>query len=213
VRIDVPVTPDAPTARRWAIEELQDPAYREAPSLLSRFLEWLGSLFEGASFGAGLSPALVAGAVVVVLAVVLAIAFRVAGPVRLGRGAQQSVVVLGDDARSAAQLREAADAAAARGDWSAAVLDRFRALVRALEERALLDERPGRTADEAADAAGALMPARADGLRRAARLFDDVCYGKVAVDARADAWLRELDAEIAAARPGQDRTATAVVAP
>ena len=86
-------------------------------------------------------------------------------------------VVDADDDRTAAQLRADADAAAARGDWRSAVIDRFRAVVRSLEERVVLDVRPGRTADEAAAVAGLRFPAEADALRRGARLFDDVCYG------------------------------------
>ncbi len=207
MRTDVPVVPDADTARRWAVEELADPVYAEGPSLLERFLEWLRSLFEGVPTELDVPPAVLGTAVVLVVGLVLAIAFWVAGPVRAARRAPDSVVVLGDDARTAEQLRAAADAAAARGDWSEAVLERFRAVVRSLEERALLDDRPGRTAHEAAQAAGVRLPARADGLRRAARLFDDVCYGHVTVDADADAWLRSLDAEIQDTRPVGERPA------
>ena len=68
----------------------------------------------------------------------------------------------------------AADAHAARGEWADAVRERLRAVVRSLEERAVLDERPGRTADEAAAEAGTALPTCADDLRRSARLFDDI---------------------------------------
>ncbi len=197
---DVPVVPDAETARRWAVRELADPIYHEGPSLLERFIEWLLSLFDNAPTGLGLPPALVGTLVVLAVGAVVAVAFAVAGPVRASRRAAASVVVLGDDARRADDLRAAADAAAARGDWSTAVLERFRAVIRSLEERALLDDRPGRTAHEAAEEAGARLPARTADLRRAARLFDDVCYGHVAVDAAADAWLRSVDDDVAASR-------------
>ena len=53
----------------------------------------------------------------------------------------------------------------------------MRAIVRSLEERTLLDPRPGRTADEAAAEAGRPLPRHADRLRAAARTFDDVTYG------------------------------------
>jgi hypothetical protein len=201
VRADVPVVPDADTARRWATEELADPAYHDGPSLLERFLEWLGSLFDGAPDSLPLPPVAVVVGVVVVLLLVLTVSFWVAGPVRAARRTTASVVVLGDDTRTADQLRAAADAAAARGDWTAAVLERFRAVVRSLEERAVLADSPGRTADEAAEAAAARLPSATADLRRAARLFDDVCYGKASVDAAADAWMRTLDEQVAAARP------------
>jgi phage-related minor tail protein len=200
VLADVPVVPDAETARRWATEELADPAYHRSPSLLDRLLEWLGSLFDGAS-SLSLPPVAVVVTVVLVLLLVLAVAFWVAGPVRASRRGTASVVVLGDDTRTADQLRAAADDAAARGDWATAVLERFRAVVRSLEERAVLLDAPGRTADEAAEAAGARLPAHTTDLRRAARLFDDVCYGQAAVDAGADAWMRTLDRQVADTRP------------
>ncbi|MBO7941425.1 DUF4129 domain-containing protein, partial [Streptomyces sp. S9] len=73
--------------------------------------------------------------------------------------------------------RAAAEAHAAQGHWNQAVQERMRAIVRALEERALLDVRPGRTADEAAAEAGRALPAHTDRLRGAARDFDDVTYG------------------------------------
>ena len=200
--LDVPVTPDAPTGRRWATEELANSAYHRGPSLLDRFIAWFVSLFEGSSVPILDLPAGTVAALVVVAVVALAaVSFWVAGPVRLARRADASAVVLGDDARTAAELRAAADEHAVRGDWTAAVLDRFRAIVRALEERALLEERPGRTAHEAAATAATRLPGAGTDLRRAGRLFDDVCYGKTAVDAAADAWLRTLDSTLAGTRP------------
>jgi hypothetical protein len=197
---DVPVEPDADEARRWLLEELAKPEYRAEPTLLQRFLEWVQGLFDGAP-SLDLGGPWTALVIVVVVLVVAAIAYRVAGPVRFSRRAPASAVVLDDDTRSAAELRAAADAAASAGDWATAVLERYRAVVRSLEERALLDPRPGRTAWEAADAAGERLPDVAAGLARGAHLFDDVCYGKAQVGPEADASLRELDAHAAAARP------------
>ena len=198
----VPVVPDAETARRWASDELALPIYHRGKSLLTRVVDWFMSLFDGAQgSGLGLPPGLVGALVVVVVLAVAGVAFWLTGPVRLARRAAGSVVVLGDDTRTAAQLRAAADASAARGDWPAAVLDRFRAIVRSLEERTLLDEWPGRTAHEAAEAAAARLPSQATGLRRAARTFDEICYGKATVGPPTDAWLRTLDTELLATRP------------
>ena len=203
LRLEVPVVPDASTARRWATEELANPVYHRGKSLLARLLDWFLSLFDGGSVPVlGLPPAVVAGIVVVLVLGLAGVAFWFAGPVRLARrAAASSAVVLGDDTRTAAQLRAAADASAARGDWSAAVLDRFRAIVRSLEERALLDEWPGRTAHEAAEAAAARLPTHTADLRRAGRMFDEVCYGKVAHGPTTDAWLRTLDLALTATRP------------
>jgi type IV secretory pathway VirB2 component (pilin) len=197
--VGVPVDPDRETAHRWLLEELSQPEYSTAPSLLERLLQWIGDLFDGLSLGEGRFP--LAFVLVVVAVVVAAVAWWVAGPVRLTRRRRASVVVLGDDERSADELRAAADAAAARGDWSAAVLDRFRALVRSLEERVVLDERPGRTAQEAAHDAAARLPAVADELHRAAGLFDDVCYGTLPARPEDDGFLRDLDARVRDLRP------------
>ncbi|TKR22357.1 DUF4129 domain-containing protein, partial [Cellulomonas hominis] len=188
----VPVVPDAEQARRWLEQELADPVYHQQPSLLQRFLDWLGRLFEGADGlpigNVGTLLAILAG-----LAVLVTVAFLVTGPVRRSRRVAGARSVLdADDRRTAAELRAAADGAAARGDWAAAVADRFRAVVRALEERAVLEEQPGRTAHEAVEAAGLRLPAHAVDLRTAGRLFDDVVYGERTPRAEDDAALREL---------------------
>jgi hypothetical protein len=197
---DVPVDPDADTARRWLQEELLDPVYVDQPSLLMRFLEWLQNLFADARV-LDVNPVVASGVIVGLLLVVAAVAYLVAGPVRVSRRATASTTVFEDDERSSADLRRAADAAAAAGDWASAVVERYRAVVRSLEERVILDPRPGRTAHEAADEASSRLPTLTDRLTHGARLFDDVRYGKVAVDARADHALRELDDAARATSP------------
>lgn len=195
----VPVDPDRETAHRWLLEELSRPEYSTAPSLLERLLRWFQDLFDGLTLGEGRFP--LAFVIVVLVVVVAAVAWWVAGPVRLTRRRRRSVVVLDGDERTAAQLRDSADAAAARGDWSAAVLDRFRALVRSLEERVVIDERPGRTAQEAAHDAAVRLPAVAGELHDAAGLFDDVCYGTLPAGPGDDSRLRDLDERVRQLRP------------
>ena len=75
-----------------------------------------------------------------------------------------------------------ADQHAEHGDWRAAVRDRFRALVRELEVRTILDVRPARTAWEAAYAASRLLPGCRDDLRTAAEDFSAVMYGERRAD-------------------------------
>ena len=99
------------------------------------------------------------------------------------------------------QHRRLADEAAADQRWADAVRERFRAVVRTLDERTLLDDRPGRTADEAAREAGRVLPDLAAGLTAAARLFDDVTYGDADAGPADDARLRALDQAVDA-RPG-----------
>lgn len=199
---DVPVQPDAETAREWARDELARPEYHRQPSLLQRVLEWLqeqlGSVPSlGLPDGVALLVAVVAG-----VALVLGILWFV-GPVRRSRARSRSgtVVLAADDRRTADQLRAAADAAAAAGDWHLAVLERFRAIVRGLEERTVLDERPGRTAHEAVGAAALRLPGLGADLRTAGDLFDDVAYGDVRAGADDDRRLRELDQRVRGTRP------------
>jgi len=196
----VPVTPGGDEARSWLEDELLDPVYHRGRSLLQRFLDWLQQQFDGAQrFG---TPSLVVAAVVVgVLLVVAVLAFWVAGPVRRSRRVRSAGALrAGDDRRTADELRAAADEAAEQGRWGLAVAERFRAIVRELEQRTVLDDRPGRTADEAVDVAAARLPELDADLRRAARRFDDVVYGDGPADAADDTWLRGLDGAVARAR-------------
>jgi hypothetical protein len=175
--VSVPVVPDEPTAREWLEQELADPAYAQArPGLLRRAWEALQDALSQAE--GPVSPLLLLVLVAVVVGVLALVLWRT-GPLRAGaRTGTAGAGEIGlEEHVTAAGYRERADAAAAAGDWRTAVLDRFRALVRGLEERTVLDPRPGRTADEAAREAGVLLPEVADALGAAARVFDDVAYG------------------------------------
>jgi hypothetical protein len=176
---DVPIDVDRDTARDAAARELADPAYQAAePSLLERALIWLlqrlAELFQGA---AALTPGGPLGLVLlalVVAAVVVIVRLRTGGISRTRRGER---ALFDGRPRSADEHRRAADDAVSRGDLTAAVRERFRAIVRELEQRGVLDELSGRTVDEIAAQAGARLPGCADELREAARIFDDVIYG------------------------------------
>lgn len=202
-RWDVPVDPDAETAREWARDELSGTIYHERPSLLEQAIRWfldqLDSIGRAAGALDGRTAALVIGAVLLTGVV---IALVVAGPVRRSRAARRtSVEVLGDDERTTTELQESADRHSAEGRWGEAVLDRYRAVLRSLEDRAVLDPRPGRTAHEGAEEAGARLPSCADDLRWAGQLFDDVAYGDSAAGAADDQRLREVAARVATTRP------------
>ncbi|HKA68387.1 MAG TPA: DUF4129 domain-containing protein [Actinomycetes bacterium] len=204
---DVPVDIGRDDARRDALRELAKPIYQEAkPSLAVRAMRWLleraFKLFElaGSAPGGPFGLLLLA---IVVLVVVLVIRFGV-GP--FARTAAAESVVFADVARTAANHRAAAEAAAAAGDWATAVRERFRAVIRQLEEDGRLDRRPGRTADEAAAEGGRALPGHAAELRAGARIFDEVVYGEHPASAAQDQRLRGLDDAIRAAR----RTRTTV---
>lgn len=199
---DVPVDPDGDTAREWARRELADPVYHQSETLLQqaldRLMRWLN---EAQDAVAGLDGRMAAVALVAVLIVGGLVVLAVVGPVRRSRRVRTSVEVFVEDARTAAELRASADALAADARWDEAVLDRFRAILRSLEERAVLAERPGWTADEATAEAAVALPPCSDDLRRASRLFDDVCYGDSHAAPADDAWLRVLDRTVADTRP------------
>ena len=215
--VDVPVQPDNETARTWLKDELAKAIYHEQPSLLSRLGTWLWEQvqrFLAAAGGVDGRPALLL--IGASIAVVVVISLLVAGPVRRSRAPRRgSAEVFGDDTRSAAELLADAERHSAAGRWGPAILDRFRALLRALEDRAVLEPRPGRTADEGAREAGARLAPCAVELVAAARLFDDVCYGDANPGQQDDTWLRAVSERVAATRPAapvgaglDDRTET-----
>lgn len=211
---DIPVdTPRVP-AREAAESELSKPMYHENdPNFLQRGLnhvwDWVAGVFDAA---AGAAPGGPAGLVVLVLVVIglaAALWWRLGTPQRSSRPAD--ALFENDGPRSAAQHRAAADAHAAALRWTEAVQERMRAIVRSLEERALLDPRPGRTADEAAAEAGRALPDHAARLRSAARDFDDVTYGGRTAGQPTYLALRALDTELDEAKPvlpGASRGAT-----
>ncbi|MEU3655061.1 DUF4129 domain-containing protein [Streptomyces sp. NPDC032161] len=200
---DIPVdTPRVP-AREAAERELSKPMYHENdPGLLRRGLDqlwgWLGDLLNMAS---GAAPGGPLGLVVLALAViglVAALWWRLGTPRRIVRTTD---TLFDDTPRTAAEHRAAAEAHAAAQHWNEAIQERTRAIVRSLEERALIDPRPGRTADEAAAEAARLLPSHATRLRAAAGDFDDVTYGDRTADEQVYSSVRELDIDLEAAKP------------
>ena len=73
--------------------------------------------------------------------------------------------------------RDAAERAAANADYNSAVRERFRAVVRGLEQGGVVELRRSRTADETAAAAAEQLPDEAVGLNASAVVFDEVVYG------------------------------------
>ncbi|MBZ6177188.1 DUF4129 domain-containing protein [Streptomyces olivaceus] len=198
-----PVTIPRDPAREAARRELSKQMYHENdPSwfqkALDAFWDWIGELFGRASAAA---PGGTLGLVVIVLAVVAvlgALWWRLGTP---RRGPATAPALFDERPRSAAEHRAAAQAHAAQGHWNQAVRERMRAVVRALEERALLDVRPGRTAGEAATEAGRALPAHLGRLRIAARDFDDVTYGGRPGTEQSYQSLTELDRDLERSKP------------
>jgi Domain of unknown function (DUF4129) len=204
-------TPPAPVdreaAREAAARELSKGIYHaHEPGLFERLadriMSWLDARLTDA---ANAAP----GGAVGVLAIVLAIAVLIAvlvwriGPLR--RSAARAADIELSGPLDAQEHRRRAQAYAAEGRYAEAVRERMRAVVRELETRGVLDPRPGRTADEVALDAGALVPAVAGELRAAAHVFDEVWFGGRPAGPAEDNALREVDDRV--------RTTSLVISP
>jgi hypothetical protein len=216
--LDVPVGLGRDDARQRAAEELSKAKYggrpewlEEAAERAARFVELLVELYlrltggrpggEGVSWGFLLAVAiLVAGLVLVVWKV---------GLPRWRRRTQPGSLAL--DSRVAAEdYRSLAQEHAARGDWQAAVRDRFRALVRDLETRTILQVRPARTAWEAAWSASTVLPESRDALVAGADLFNRVVYGDQRAEPADYAQMSSIDDAV---RQAADRVDLAALEP
>lgn len=198
-----PLTIPRDPAREAARRELSKSMYHEnEPSWFQRaldtFWDWVEDLFSSASTVTPGGPLGLVVVILVIAAVIGALWWRLGTP---RRQPTSSAALFDDRARSAAEHRSAAEAHAAQGHWNQAVQERMRAIVRSLEERALLDVRPGRTADEAAAEAGRSLPAHTDRLRAAARDFDDVTYGGRTATPQAYERIAELDRDLEHTKP------------
>ncbi|WKK71804.1 DUF4129 domain-containing protein [Rathayibacter oskolensis] len=199
-----PLDPDSQEARRLLLEELADPRYRAAePTWFDRTVQAIRDWFFSLSVptdGAGVPVAAVIG-VAVLLALVVAALLIAGAPKRRRRSTITGAVLADDDGRSADSIRTLAEAAAARGDFDEALVERFRALVRALDERTLVSHSPGTTAHGFARRASAAFPGSADALRAGADDFDRVRYLGRHCGAPEYERLRDLDRALAAATP------------
>jgi len=184
MRFDVPVDPDADTARQWARDELAKPEYTQGSGTnwIQRFFDWFTNLIANLANNAtgGWNGWGLLAVVVAVAAVVALITWLIVGPMRRSRRRGEAEEELGDPTLSAADLLAAASKAAAAEDWDTAVIEAYRALIRSLDERDAIDARPGMTAFEAALTAGAAIPAIASAVGEDADVFDAVRYGHLA---------------------------------
>lgn len=197
-----PVLPDSAEARRWAVEELAKPEYRDAaPSWLDtlwrNFLDWLQSLDGSSGDSAGVPSPVIA----LVIAAIIAAAIVLARPRVNARAPKAKDVFESETAMSATDYRNRAEAAAAAGKWGDAVVDRFRAVVRHAEDRTILDPQPGRTAAEAARALSRPFNSESGRLLRAAAVFDGVRYGNRAAGGGDYQEMVGLDSALDAMKP------------
>lgn len=200
--LEVPVDISREDAQRLARLELANPEYRqEDEGLVARALQWiLDRIAEALDAAGNASPATwfgVLGLIALLVLVIVAVRRRTGA---LGRAAAQPL--FSGRERTAADHRRESQRLAEAGAWAEAVRERLRAVVRDVEERGLVDARPGRTADEVARDAGVALPSVARDLRDGARVFDDVWYGGRPADASSYARLVAVDDAVRAARPG-----------
>lgn len=148
--------PNDDTAREWAQHELAKNKYHSQKSLVEWIIEWLQAHLQIkiGHFSAESSATIVITILAVLAAAVIAwllIRFAKIRQAGAARDKQQAAnAVLFDDVRSSAQLLKAGAAARARGDFSQAVIEYFRAVIRLLAEHSVIAVRPGLTATEAA---------------------------------------------------------------
>jgi hypothetical protein len=184
---------DRDAAHEAAQHELGKPIYPKA-SLTERFWDWIDQLLtrlvsEGSSVPGGWFTLVV---LLTLLAIAIVVAVRVARrTMRTNRGG--GYALFGDHTLSAAEHRATAEQHAAAGNWAAAIRHRLRAVARQLEESAVLEPVPGRTATELARDAGRAIPNLAAELTRAAESFNDVTYGERPGTESAYRMLADLD--------------------
>jgi len=203
VPFDVPVDISREDAQRLARLELAKPEYtRQEESLVQRVLAWIGERVQDALDAAGnVSPLAWFGLLGIVLIVVLAAVAIRRRTGALARGASEPLFEGRE--RTAADHRRESERLAGSGAYAEAVRERLRAIVRDLQERGVVDDLPGRTADEIARDAGAALPAAAADLRSAARLFDDIWYGGRTADRASYDRLVAVERVVRDSRPGQ----------
>jgi hypothetical protein len=199
---------DRDAAHEAAQHELGKPIYPKA-SLTELLIGWIDELLyklvdAGSSVPGGW---LTLSVLLLLLAIAIVVAVRIARrTMRTNRGG--GYALFGEHQLSAAEHRATAEQYAAAGNWSAAIRNRLRAVARQLEESAVLDPVPGRTATELARDAGRAIPSLAAELKRAAEAFNDVTYGERPGTESAYRIIADLDDHLRSRTPAPDATTT-----
>jgi hypothetical protein len=216
MRTDSPVTVDRDQARQLVMRELAQGKYhrQSLPSPSPSTATPTPPLHPPPPHASS------APHVLVILLVILAISLLLIVLLRLRRtggrrtdkkgksratGGQRASTLAGEVLVGAARHRHDAEVAATAADWALAVRERFRAVIATLDERGLLPERADRTADEAARDAGGIMPAHANVLMAASRVFDDIEYGEYVGTQSGYAVISEVDDLVCSALPDTAR--------
>ncbi|ABW15190.1 putative integral membrane protein [Parafrankia sp. EAN1pec] len=212
-----PVTREG--AQDEARRELSKSVYQDAqPDWFTRAITWINDRLADLwnwltpDTGAGVGGFNGLGVLAVVLVLVaLAVVIRLwLGPVRRTARDQAEETDLSSPL-TADQLRVLARDQAGQGAYAEAVRSRLRAIVRMLEERGVLDPRPGRTAGELVDAVRAAIDRDSDAigaLVAAVEVFSEIWYGGGPATEQAYEVLVRADEQLTGVRgrPGHGRS-------
>lgn len=171
---NAPISGDA--ARRAAEAELKHAEYhRDDPGIVHRILTWIGDRLDSVVSG---TPS---GSVTIILLILLVavIAFaviRAGRPGRTARARRAAGDPLAPDARIdhrrlAAEYERDGRLAESLREW-------LRATIETIENRGILDPRPGRTGAGLAREAGAVLPDLAGELDAVVDAFDAIWFGR-----------------------------------
>jgi hypothetical protein len=201
---------DSNAAHEAARHELSKPIYPKQ-SLTERLLDWIDEmLYKLAKAGSSVPGGwLTIGVLLIVLVIAIVVAVQIARRTMRTAGGG-SYAMFDDHQLSAAEHRATAEQFAAAGNWPAAIRHRLRAVARQLEERAILEAVPGRTATELARDAGRAVPPLATELIYAAEAFNDVTYGHRPGTEQAYRMIADLDDHL---RSRTSSTTVSTVAP
>ncbi|MDO5751423.1 DUF4129 domain-containing protein [Arthrobacter sp.] len=200
---EVPLAPGSDEARQWAQDELAQQVYQDAkPGFAEQILALLQKVWDELinSVGAVDGTAGLAIAIGVVLLAVAVIIFFVR-PQLNRRKSATAAVFENDHVMTAEQHRKLAQAAAHAADFSTALREQFRAIVRAAEERDVIVPALGRTAVEITADLERAFPAHKLALRHGADLFNAVRYGQVPPTSAMFAELVDTDQAVSATSP------------
>lgn len=210
-----PVDVGRSAAAREAAHELARGRYSDATRALKHTvgdglraaLRWLLGSAQGHTGATGV----VVVATILVLALVVLTGLHRLGAPRRTPGAPRDTA-LGGPSLTAAHLRARSAAAAASGNWTAAVLAGFRAVAAELVERGVLVAVPGLTAAELVEAVAPRVPDAAGPLRSAAAVFGAVSYGNLAAGPDDAATVTAADLAVRAILAGRTTSTGATVA-
>ena len=200
--------PEAPAdeIRRAADEIVSRPEFLPEPQTIwervvgwfrDRLADLLSALFSG-----GRTSIVAWAALIVVLAVVAFLIFKIVTTMRANPTAAPTFDVTTERRRPAVDWEREAQEHAAAGRWREALRCRYRALVARLAAAGAVDEIPGRTAGEYRLEVRRTRPDAAPPFTEATDIFERAWYGHADVDTADDERFRALADRVLERPPG-----------